>query len=186
MGANYCTILWVLPYIAMNQPQVCMCPLVLNPPPTVLPTPSLWAVQVHQLWGLCFTHRISALHHRQRCFPDFTVPKFICGSCKNADSGWGVVEQTWNSHISDKLPWDAAALWRFPIWPTTWLSAIPLLLEWPGEGCSFPKDLITATLPGSVSRSRGVSRVLPPETGSMMEEKTIKLWPSGFFFFFGL
>ena len=37
MEANYFTILWwVLPYIDMNQPQVCMCP----PSQTPLPPPS--------------------------------------------------------------------------------------------------------------------------------------------------
>ena len=36
MEANYCTILWFLPYIDMNQPQVYICP----PSRTPLPPPS--------------------------------------------------------------------------------------------------------------------------------------------------
>ena len=31
---------WFLPYIDMNQPEVYMCPPILNPPPTSLPIPS--------------------------------------------------------------------------------------------------------------------------------------------------
>ena len=34
---------------AMNQPRVHMCPLILNPPPSPLPTPSLWVVPKHWL-----------------------------------------------------------------------------------------------------------------------------------------
>ena len=50
LEANYFTILWwVLPYIDMDQPQIYMCPLVLNPTPFSLPTPSLWVVPKHWL-----------------------------------------------------------------------------------------------------------------------------------------
>ena len=52
---NYFTILWWLsPYLDMNQPWVYMCPLILNPSPTPLPTLSLWVVWEHQLWVPCF------------------------------------------------------------------------------------------------------------------------------------
>ena len=37
MEANYCTMLWFLPYINMNQPWVYRCPPILNPSPTSLP-----------------------------------------------------------------------------------------------------------------------------------------------------
>ena len=54
---NYFTILWwLLPHINMNQPQVYMCPPILNPPPTSFPTPSLWVVAEHHLWVSCFMH----------------------------------------------------------------------------------------------------------------------------------
>ena len=33
----------------MNQPQVYMYPTILKPPPTTLPTPSLWVVPEYQL-----------------------------------------------------------------------------------------------------------------------------------------
>ena len=39
------TILWFLPYIDINQPQVCMCPPFPNPPHISLPIPSLGVVQ---------------------------------------------------------------------------------------------------------------------------------------------
>ena len=38
-----------MPYINVNQPQVHMCPSILNP----LPTPFLWVVPEHQLWVPC-------------------------------------------------------------------------------------------------------------------------------------
>ena len=50
METSYFTIFWwVLPYIIKNQPWVHMCPSILNPPPTSLPTHSLWVIPGHQL-----------------------------------------------------------------------------------------------------------------------------------------
>ena len=40
----------------------CTCPPISNPPPDYLPTPSLWVVSEHQLWVLCFMHRICTGH----------------------------------------------------------------------------------------------------------------------------
>ena len=46
---NCCTILcWFLPYINMNQPQVYVCPLPLEPPSYIPPIPSLQVVT--ELW----------------------------------------------------------------------------------------------------------------------------------------
>ena len=45
-----------MPYIDKNQPQVYMCPPILNPPPNYLPTPSLWVVREHHFWVPCFMH----------------------------------------------------------------------------------------------------------------------------------
>ena len=43
--ASFFTVLWWFSlYIDMNQPQVHICPPILNPPTTSLPTPSLWVV----------------------------------------------------------------------------------------------------------------------------------------------
>ena len=47
---QYCDDL--LLYVNMNWPQVYMCTLHLDPPPIVLPTPSLQVVTEHQLWIL--------------------------------------------------------------------------------------------------------------------------------------
>ena len=56
MEANYFTILWwFLPYINMNQPGV-------KPPPTFLPTPSLWVVPEHQLWVPFLMHQTFTGH----------------------------------------------------------------------------------------------------------------------------
>ena len=47
---------WFLPYINMSQPWVHTCPPILNPPPTSLPTPTLWVVPENQLWVPCLMH----------------------------------------------------------------------------------------------------------------------------------
>ena len=41
---------WVLLYINMNGPQLCMCSPILNHPPTILPNLYLWVIPKHQLW----------------------------------------------------------------------------------------------------------------------------------------
>ena len=46
----------------MNQPQVHMCPPILNPPLTSLPTLSLWVVPEHWLWVPCFMYWLSVFH----------------------------------------------------------------------------------------------------------------------------
>ena len=46
----------------MKQPWVYMCPTILNPLPTLLPTSSLWVVPEHQLWAPCFVHLICTGH----------------------------------------------------------------------------------------------------------------------------
>ena len=49
-----------LPYINMNQPQVYICPPILNP--TSLLTLSLWVVPEHWLWVPCFMHQTCTGH----------------------------------------------------------------------------------------------------------------------------
>ena len=46
----------------MNWPWVYMCPPHPEPPPTSLPTLSLWVVPEHWLWVPCFMHRTSTGH----------------------------------------------------------------------------------------------------------------------------
>ena len=54
---NYYTILCCfLTYINTNQPQVYMCPPLLNPPPTSIPTLSLGVVPEYRLWVPCVMH----------------------------------------------------------------------------------------------------------------------------------
>ena len=52
----YNTVL-VLPYIDMNPPWVYMCSPSWIPPPTFLPTPSLWVIPVHQPQASCILHQ---------------------------------------------------------------------------------------------------------------------------------
>ena len=47
---NYCIVM-VLPYINMNQSQGHMCPPILNPSPTSLPSLALWFVP--ERWHSC-------------------------------------------------------------------------------------------------------------------------------------
>ena len=55
MEDNFFTILWCFfPYINMDHPWVHICLPPFWPPPTTLPTPSLWVVPEHQLWVPCF------------------------------------------------------------------------------------------------------------------------------------
>ena len=60
LGHNWVTV--STPYIDMNQPWVRMCSPILKPPPTSLPTPSLWVFPEHQLWVPCFMHRACTGH----------------------------------------------------------------------------------------------------------------------------
>ena len=61
--ANYFIMLWqLLPYIDMNQPWVYMCPTILKPSSTSLPTPSLQVVTEHQLWVPYFMYQICTGH----------------------------------------------------------------------------------------------------------------------------
>ena len=64
----------VLPYINMNQPQVYICPFILDPPPTTHPTPSHWVVPEHWLWVPCFLHQTwhwsSVLHMVMHVFDE--------------------------------------------------------------------------------------------------------------------
>ena len=41
---------WVLLYINMNGPQLCMCSPILKYPSTILPNLYLWVIPKHQLW----------------------------------------------------------------------------------------------------------------------------------------
>ena len=53
LEANYFTVLqWFLSYIDMNQPWIHMCSPSRSPPPTSLPTSSLWVFPVHQTRAL--------------------------------------------------------------------------------------------------------------------------------------
>ena len=52
----YNTVL-VLPHIDMNPPRVYMRSQIWTPPPTSLPTTSLWVIPVHQPQACCILHR---------------------------------------------------------------------------------------------------------------------------------
>ena len=75
MKDNYFTILWwFLPNINMNQPWVNMCPPILNPPHTSLPTPSLWVdLASSALFHASNLHWSSILHVVMCMFQSYSL-----------------------------------------------------------------------------------------------------------------
>ena len=66
---------WFLPYNNVNQPQVYVCPLPLEPPSHPTPHPNLLGCQSTGLYSLCYTatsHQLAILHmiyvHMFQCY----------------------------------------------------------------------------------------------------------------------